>query len=608
MTNIYDASLKIVRGNETNTIYASLDAIMAQHNEFIECGVKADDVMNILYDASPSFRLALELTVVNQSKKKISVPSEREIFASYKQVLRCRNLQTDFITVSDYEDVRYILAADYGIFAPTITNQLTLSQAHYWDDIFQNGSLDDSDYDLLVDIDQIGKKFFESFTTPAQTLFYALPSLSSLTETQGDWWFLPSSWSVSYLLSSGQNSTTPSWSTGLLPSQNDTNLLLESPVFNDPSIKDFIQQNNEQLFPPSNLYALPASQCASGVVADLILPDNALMAPEAYSDYLNNFFDLGSANPELDNPPAIPYIAWGTWSSPAIYPSGTPNQWVEDAIDGIGGECGQSCNGLSEGEQQNCLNTCQRSCTAKCDDISLVDATDKAYCYSQCLCIVAGWPVGDTRAGMENMYKIKFCTVPVSQGRVVGGKKVYSIEAIFNEIKRVLDSLLNGWEIIKRTKPKEYFDTSLSEIKFSDLISFQLTLQVKALFPNISRSTQAKQLSQLNSTYETAILWAHPDDKNKYIVVANVLQTKVDAENITDPDKYNARIASLSGIEAKSTPRLPDLVANANTQMLVNLNEKVRSFMISNLNFWEITSQNLSEIAALAGLLKEWVK
>jgi hypothetical protein len=104
---------------------------MAQHNEFIECGVKADDVMNILYDASPSFRLALELTVVNQSKKKISVPSEREIFASYKQVLRCRNLQTDFITVSDYEDVRYILAADYGIFAPTITNQLTLSQAHY---------------------------------------------------------------------------------------------------------------------------------------------------------------------------------------------------------------------------------------------------------------------------------------------------------------------------------------------------------------------------------------------------------------------------------------------------------------------------------------------
>jgi hypothetical protein len=45
---------------------------------------------------------------------------------------------------------------------------------------------------------------------------------------------------------------------------------------------------------------------------------------------------------------------------------------------------------------------------------------------------------------MENMYKIKFCTVPVSQGRVVGGKKVYSIEAIFNEIKRVLDSLLNG--------------------------------------------------------------------------------------------------------------------------------------------------------------------
>jgi len=41
--------------------------------------------------------------------------------------------------------------------------------------------LDDGDYDLLVDIDKIGKKLFESFTTPVQTLFYELPTIASLT-------------------------------------------------------------------------------------------------------------------------------------------------------------------------------------------------------------------------------------------------------------------------------------------------------------------------------------------------------------------------------------------------------------------------------------------
>ncbi|MBU1758959.1 hypothetical protein KKG31_07750 [Patescibacteria group bacterium] len=45
---------------------------------------------------------------------------------------------------------------------------------------------------------------------------------------------------------------------------------------------------------------------------------------------------------------------------------------------------------------------------------------------------------------MEDMYQISFCTFPVENARVIGGKKVYSIEAIFDEIKKVFSSLLGG--------------------------------------------------------------------------------------------------------------------------------------------------------------------
>jgi len=39
--------------------------------------------------------------------------------------------------------------------------------------------LDDSNYDLLVDIATLGKKFFKSFTTPPQSLFYEMPGVGA---------------------------------------------------------------------------------------------------------------------------------------------------------------------------------------------------------------------------------------------------------------------------------------------------------------------------------------------------------------------------------------------------------------------------------------------
>jgi len=617
--NFYDSALTLVKNNEVKVTFASIDAIMNTHAEFSLCNISADDVMNVLYSSKPAFRSMLELTVINTSKKKVSVPSNANIFASFERFLHCRVGQTDYVLVSNAEDVIRILSAEYDNPIGTTLNQQTLTQSNYWDDIFQNWTLDDSDYDLVVDITQLGKKFFESFTTPVQTLFYELPKISSLAGmwSNGWWWTVwwndsSQPWGTFEVLSGWQiviNDSLGNISSWNVQSSAGGRSADNMNIITDPWISSFVNDSNTQTFAPNNLYELPASQCASGVPAEISLPGDVTLTSEQYQNYLQTSFDKITANFELDNSPQFPLIlsgSWWSWSS-TIYPSWTPNQRVENAIDSVWWSCGQTCNSLTQGEQQNCLNSCLKSCTAQCEDISLTALTDKAYCYSQCLCVTVWWPVGEQWKGMDNMYKIKFCTIPVSAERVTWGKKVYSIEAIFIEIKKVLTSLLNGGEIIKRTPTKEYFDTSLSAIKFQDLFSFTIVTQVKKLFPSISKTTEAAELSQTNATYENAILWMNPDDKNKYIVLGRPIQDQVDAENISDVDEYNAKVASLVKIQGDSIPKLPDPIGIASIKNVGNLNDWVRNFMSSNFDFWTVASQTLQEITALADLLLKGV-
>ena len=53
----------------------------------------------------------------------------------------------------------------------------TFNQDNYGEDMFINGSTDDSNYDLIIDIDRIGNLLFNSFKAPTETLFYKFPKI-----------------------------------------------------------------------------------------------------------------------------------------------------------------------------------------------------------------------------------------------------------------------------------------------------------------------------------------------------------------------------------------------------------------------------------------------
>ncbi|MEI8091159.1 MAG: hypothetical protein WCG98_02685 [bacterium] len=54
----------------------------------------------------------------------------------------------------------------------------TMSQSNYGEDLYRNGNKSDSDFDLLLDINDIGNIFFSSFKSTPEMLFYALPTAS----------------------------------------------------------------------------------------------------------------------------------------------------------------------------------------------------------------------------------------------------------------------------------------------------------------------------------------------------------------------------------------------------------------------------------------------
>ena len=55
----------------------------------------------------------------------------------------------------------------------------TITEGSFGEDVFQNGTIEDSDYDLMVDIYNIGRLMFQSYTPPIELVYYQLPTVKT---------------------------------------------------------------------------------------------------------------------------------------------------------------------------------------------------------------------------------------------------------------------------------------------------------------------------------------------------------------------------------------------------------------------------------------------
>ena len=161
------------------------------------------------------------------------------------------------------------------------------------------------------------------------------------------------------------------------------------------------------------------------------------------------------------------------------------------------------------------LRTQLDSCVSKCDWLRF---DEKAICKAKCLCSEYSSKALKEWAKYEFLkewaLRIRICNIP-SKSIVVSTstKTVLSIETILAEVYNTVKALFDSWELTPKMKKQEMLDSSMNNIKFSDVVSFNIWMQFKK--PTPKRPVEKEELAELRSNLKKEVLAI---DDNTFIV------------------------------------------------------------------------------------------
>lgn len=596
VSNLYSKALKIAKDKEVSSTTVSFGQLK---NYFSTCiAVKDSDFTNILYYIKPAFRNTF-LQILPSGTK---FPTTAQIDASYNKFFTCRKILTP--TANDVASLNNEILTLYDDIYDNAYTISTLNKFNFGSDLFWNGTLDDSEFDLLYDINQVGKILFDSFTDTPEFLFYRLPkvktpatqngsALSSLWDQSsyqlGAWgWYAPTSWAPLDTVSSN----------GWLPSSSVASLSLDTittdssntiSALDDKEVKNLIEKTNP------NISSIPAGAALSFwnqcLVSDTPTPaveeKPTLMTPEEYLSGIDNFIQNANIDEVINNNLLSEFkknnplpLGWST--SDSWYADAIANTYAEKAFGWAPGSCEYNCTSLPLDKQAQCELSCAKSCIQKCDGLWL---QDKLLCASDCTCFLIAWPNGKWWEKMEDMFRIKFCKVPVQTPVVQPWKKVFSIQGIFQEISDVLQWLRDSGQMVKYSKRKEFLDGNI-KIKLADNFAFKLQVWFKPVFPQISTTVKAQEQSQANVDLNIAVLDMNTsapeaDDYNKYIVIADVASNKATMEPAWSLAELNQNIDNFA--TAVSASKSAKIESNSIAPILTTYAQNTDIIFVQNM-------------------------
>ena len=626
VSNLYQKALKLSKDNEIVSTTTSLDQLKDYYND---CNrVKKSDFINILYDSNISFGTTFGAILPEWT----TPPTADEINKSYKKFFACKNITNP--SAADRTSVNNEVQNVYYEWYANAYSLSTINQNNFGSDLFRNGSLDDSDFDLFVDIEEIGKLLFDQFTESPEILFYRLPTIDGATDSSlndqsayqvwgGGGSFPGTTWVPSETNSTTIDSESSSSSGSFSLDDQSSRKFSYSPV-EDIEIQSFLKTTI-----PSSSASVWASalilwnQCLTWSDEQVIVePVAREMDPAEYISGITNFINKPTVGWQVNE--ALlerfrrenPVSSWSN-TSETWYAQSVANSYAEAAF----GEatlwtCEYSCRNLPLGEQAQCELKCAKSCIQSCD--SLTSLRDKALCVSDCTCFMIAGPNGLWREKMEDMYRIKFCKVPVVQQPVSRGKKVFSIAAIFQEISDVLEWLRDSGQMVEFSRTKEFLDGAI-KIKFADNFAFKLQVSFKPLFPQ--RSTTAKLLEQ-EKNMRTLTLWLtdmnvgapEADNYDKYLIISDPVRNAADSEpasslqDIQDNDTVAQAAAEAAKTSEISSVILDDFVKIYGNQTNVVVMQNMITFLEDNQVFWHNLSSALLDMTKMSLELKNKIE
>lgn len=390
---------------------------------------------------------------------------------------------------------------------------------------YQNGDKKDSDYDLLSDINQIGKIFFngsQGFKDAPQTIFYQSPDLSTSPESNAN---APTPPRPNIANNNQQNSTPQTPSTQNQASNSKNLPLNSSENFNPQNLSKANTTNEPSTTEDSEINSQLASSTPNLAKnqQDETLFANQCLPPGASS------IQKTEKKPELDA--VISSVFDQQFNSPATTQAQQQYQQAQTALNQINKlvlaptrqnapwSNPDSLTPQGQKELKKTLESCTKKCEAKDKKGDYQLAYDeRQICKLQCLCGERNSPALEKNADFpileENALRIRFCTVPAKSITVnTNAKTIYSIAEIVTELLDPISELNNGGKLSTRHKKKEFLDSEFSPKKMDKTAALIVWVNSKTDTP-ITSDTDKKVENQ-------AILDAItlPADKNSYLII-----------------------------------------------------------------------------------------
>ena len=606
ITDLFHKNLKKNENKIENSITIALkkaqNYIFEHYNK---CELSQEEIISYVYLNDAEFKQYRDLQSLKSQSKSTKKDQKPEVIDRTSiradaclKLAKC--LQPNNLNKMTIAKCNTIVKESYTLAKIEAEQYQHLQLTNLWANKYQNGDKKDADYDILFDINQVGKIFFNGsqwFKDAPTTIFYQSPDLS----TSPQWNNNSSSTNNQNILkqntanqdvqtqhqpnttsSQSNNTTWLKWTTtspSLQPTQTEPSTTEDEEINQKlPSLTPNIAQNlqNETLFanqclPPgsTNIATLHKKEKTDldSIIASLSDQQNSPQAKKRIQDYQNAQNALAAINK-------------------LILPTTSQNNK---------GSNPEQMSPQGQKELKEALEACTNKCEAKDKKGDYQLAYDeRQICKLQCLCGERSSPQLDKDADFpileENALKIRFCTIPAKAIQVdTNAKKIYSIAEIIHEILTPISDLNHWGRLSTRQKREEFLD---SEFSPKD-ISKNAAIIVSTTTKNDPPITSEKDKKVENQEILNALIL--PANKNSYLTLNTPLSNikksvKGEAQKanntvrqINDPDSVLARnnqadlqlqLSELLSIQQKFLSSFQESLKNINATLTSLENKK----------------------------------
>lgn len=650
--SLFKRSLQYVKGRDVQVVDTSANQVLSyiQSDKPLCSTMNKNDIVNILYYTANygnfwvnnvgnyardiSFRRLIDQTIVQDASLKIPTVAERN--TSCIKLSQCRDWKKwSVVWLSQPVQIRCENTVRDLYTSAMLTNRSVslLTEWTFGENIFQNGSLQDSDYDLMIDIYNIGRLMFQWYIAPVELVYYQFP-----TAGQGGWWSSDPSQPWSYIPPSAvvvqvpapsqwwaQSSYTPGmftvWWVSVPELPSTTPWSTPWPWSNtsspDPVDEAFIENTNTSPLSPIPVATSPEVVIWSNIcvvsyddqvaAADVTI---STVSFEEYTETLEEYYATLQENIIIDSLLADSEVS--VTPSLANDPTETDPvkvnnyQTEKEELEAQVVSMISSVFDVKKDPEDPTI----KSCVADCQWLPPVDL---AVCTAKCLCGETGSPaqsINGFEIIQKDAFKIRFCQVPASSTPIKKWRTIYSIEEIFQEMRTIFVSLRDSGQLFKHVRTKEFLDSAIKKNKFGSMFAFNIKFSIKGTQDHTPANQYKEELSLANEKLESTLLNQSKDmsplpERNKYIMVAN--PAAIIASQATDGSvwDYQNRIQALEKELSESLITMDQNLAKLTMlQKSLIVNDAVHEFFIANFNFWDSVIQSFSEFNGIAESMK----